>query len=302
MRALAFAKINLTLRVLGVRGDGYHSLRTVLQSLALHDTLTFQPTPGAFRIVCDDPACPTDRTNLVWRAAEAVWKAAGRRGHPREVMVRIAKRIPLQSGLGGGSSDGAAAIRGFTALWRARLPRERQHAIAADLGADVPFFLGGGTSLGLDRGELLFPLIDQPDAWVTLAVPPFGVSTKEAYRWFDQAGAKKSLVVRAFGPAVSRGGIATGSWPGAEWRNDLELPVARRHPDIARLTAGLRKQGAVYAAMSGSGSAVFGLFDSRRGAETAARALGGAGTRTLVTRTLGRRRFERLSRVDLPAK
>ena len=314
MRARAFAKINLTLRVLGVREDGYHSLRTVLQSLALHDTLTFQRMPGGFRMACDDPACPTDRTNLVWRAAEAVWKAAGRRGHPRDVMVRIAKRIPLQSGLGGGSSDGAAAIRGFSALWRVELPRERRHAIAADLGADVPFFLAGGTSLGLDRGDLLFPLVDQPDAWVTLAVPPFGVSTKEAYEWFDITRAapfQRVISQRAFRPAVSggpevravgRAAIALATWPAAELRNDLEPTVVRHHPEVATLIGGFRKHGAFYAAMSGSGSALFGLFDSRGRAEAAARALGGTGTRTLVTRTLSRRRFEQLSRVDLPAK
>ena len=182
----AFAKINLTLRVLGVREDGYHTLRTVFQSLALHDTLTCQRTSGAFRIACADPACPTDRSNLVWRAAEAVWQAAGRRGQPRDAIVAIAKRIPLQSGLGGGSSDAAAAIRGLAALWRVQLSRERQHAMAAGLGADVPFFLEGGTSLGLDRGDVLFPLADPPTVWVTLAVPPFGVSTKEAYEWFDR--------------------------------------------------------------------------------------------------------------------
>ncbi len=154
----AFAKINLTLRVLGVRDDGYHAVRTVLQSLALHDTLTFRAARGAFRIECDDPGCPTDRTNLVWRAADLVWRAAGRADRPRDVVVQIAKRIPLQAGLGGGSSNAAAAIRALVALWRLDLPREQLHAIAASLGADVPFFLEGGTALGLDRGDLVFPL------------------------------------------------------------------------------------------------------------------------------------------------
>ena len=183
-RVPAFAKINLTLRVLGVRADGYHELRTMFQSLALHDTLTFHAARGAFRIECDDPACPTDRTNLVWRAADLVWRAAGRRGAPADVVVRIAKRIPLQAGLGGGSSDAAAAIRGLTALWRVDLANGCS-AIAASLGADVPFFLEGGTALGLERGDVLFPLVDHPAAWVTLVLPPFGVSTKEAYGWFD---------------------------------------------------------------------------------------------------------------------
>src|SRR5262245_24574368 len=106
----AFAKINLDLRVLGVRPDGYHELRTTFQSIALADALTFTRAAGPFRIVCDDPACPTDERNLVWRAAQLVWKAARRKGSPRDVIVTIAKRIPMQAGLGGGSSDGAAAI------------------------------------------------------------------------------------------------------------------------------------------------------------------------------------------------
>src|SRR5438034_4818861 len=145
----AFAKINLTLRVLGVRADGYHDLRTMFQSVSLHDTLTFCSARGAFGIECDDPGCPTDRTNLVWRAAEAVWRAAGHRGRPTDVQVRIVKRIPLQAGLGGGSSDAAATIRGLASLWHVDLASGGLHAIARTLGADVPFFLKGGTALGL---------------------------------------------------------------------------------------------------------------------------------------------------------
>jgi 4-diphosphocytidyl-2-C-methyl-D-erythritol kinase len=285
----AFAKINLTLRVLGVREDGYHTLRTVFQTLALHDTLTCQRTSGAFRIACDDRACPTDRSNLVWRAAEAVWRAAGRRGRPRDAIVAMAKRIPLQSGLGGGSSDAAAAIRGLAALWRVQLSRERQHAMAAGLGADVPFFLEGGTSLGLDRGDVLFPLADPPTVWVTLAVPPFGVSTKEAYEWFDRSRSgfsrtrPSSSVVSAF--------RRTSGLPPGEFANDLQRPVSSHHPEVRRLVASLRRFGAMHAAMSGSGSAVFGLFESRARAETAARVLAGPRCRTIVTRTINRKRF-----------
>jgi 4-diphosphocytidyl-2-C-methyl-D-erythritol kinase len=302
----AFAKINLSLRVLGTREDGYHDLRTVFQSLTLHDTLTFHAVSGAFGIGCDDPACPTDRSNLVWRAAEAVWRAAGRRGRPRDTAVRIAKRIPLQSGMGGGSSDAAAAIRGLAALWRVDLPRERRQAIAARLGADVPFFLDGGTALGLDRGDRLFPLIDQPPTWVTLAIPAFSVSTTDAYAWFDQ-DAGSAGAGRRRGPRGLRHGRDVPErrpeLPDSEWGNDLQQPVTRRHPEIARLSAGFRTHGALYAAMSGSGSTVFGLFLSRATAEAAARALARRGCRTLVTRALNRQRFEELSRVEhLPPK
>ena len=304
----AFAKINLTLRVLGVRSDGYHVVRTVLQSLALHDTLTFRAARGAFRIECDDPGCPTDRTNLVWRAADLVWRAAGRAGRPRDVVVQIVKRIPLQAGLGGGSSDAAAAIRALAALWRLDLPLEQLHAIAASLGADVPFFLQGGTALGVERGDVVFPLVDQPAARVTLALPPFGVSTQEAYGWFDQDDRSKSSVRRVSAESsrpASRGPrprFEAWSLPTTEWGNDLEPPVARRHREIAALTGRLRTAGAFHAAMSGSGSAVYGLFTTSDGARTAARDLAGPGCRTIATRTLSRAQYGRaFVRVRRPA-
>src|SRR5579862_3323324 len=168
----ACAKINLTLRITGVRADGYHELRSVFQSLALHDTLICARRRGPFAIECDEPGCPTDASNLVWRAAEGLWRAAGRQGLPRDVVVRIVKRIPLQSGLGGGSSDAAAALRGLSRLWRLRVTFDTTHAIAASIGADVPFFLEGGAALGLERGDLLFPLRESPPQWAVLVMPP----------------------------------------------------------------------------------------------------------------------------------
>src|SRR5437763_8498680 len=133
----AFAKINLELRVLGIRPDGYHELRTTFQSIALADTLTFTATRGPFRIECDDPAVPTDHTNLVWKAAQRVLSLARRREQPFGVTVRIEKNIPMQAGLGGGSTDGAAALTALCRLWKVKAtPGELQHA-AAKLGADV---------------------------------------------------------------------------------------------------------------------------------------------------------------------
>jgi 4-diphosphocytidyl-2-C-methyl-D-erythritol kinase len=272
VRVSAPAKINISLRVLGVRPDGYHELRTVFQSLALHDSLTITRQRGAFRIECDDPACPTDSTNLIWRAASAAWKASGRRGSPRDIVVALNKRIPMAAGLGGGSSDAAAALRAFAKVWRideARLP-----GLAKSLGADVPYFLEGGTVLGLERGDLLFPLIDRPSSWVTVVIPSFGISTKDAFGWFD----------------VDR---PPHAW--AEGVNDLQATVARRHPEIGRIVTALRRVGASHAAMSGSGSAVFGLFDERTAAVRAASAVAGSARRTLVTRTLARAQFRRLA-------
>ncbi len=183
-RVRAFAKINRSLHVLGTRPDGFHELRTVFQSIALHDTITIRAVEGPLRLTCDDPDCPCDETNLIWRAAEHVWKAAGRRGAPRDLTMQLSKRIPMQAGLGGGSSDAAAALRAFGRLWRVDAARVR--AIAPSLGADVPYFFEGGTVLGLERGDVLFPLVDAARAWVVLAVPSFGVNTKDAFAWWDR--------------------------------------------------------------------------------------------------------------------
>jgi 4-diphosphocytidyl-2-C-methyl-D-erythritol kinase len=268
----AFAKINLDLRVLGVRADGYHELRTTFQSIALADDLTFTASPGPLRILSDDTACPADARNLVWRAADLVWHAGRRRDAPHGVVVTIAKRIPMQAGLGGGSSDGAAAIRALASLWRVRLSRARRHGLAAAMGADVPYFLEGGTALGRNRGDRLSRLADRHRAWVVLTVPRFGVSTSEAFSWWDREAGQ------------------VGS-AGRDFSNDLQPVVARRHPIVAVLAAALERAGAFQASLSGSGSAVFGLFVRRSQAERAARALRRRAPRrlVLVTRTLTRR-------------
>jgi len=275
IRVRAFAKINLSLRVLGTRRDGFHDLRTVFQSIALHDTLVVRRTRAPFALTCTDPALACDRTNLVWRAAEALWRSARRRGSPRGATMHLVKRIPLQAGLGGGSSDAAAALRALARVWRADESCVREAAVR--LGADVPFFLEGGTVLGLERGDVLFPLIDRPRAWVVLVVPPFGVSTPEAYRWWDEG--------------LTTG--QTGSQAGSV--NDLESPVVERHPEIRRIVRALTRAGATPAAMSGSGSAVFGLFPTRPAAARAARAIDARAGRTLVTRTLTRGEYRRLA-------
>ena len=276
----AFAKINRTLQVTGVRPDGYHELRTVFQTVALHDRLTFIPEPGALRLECDEPDCPVDRSNLVWRAAASLWTASGRRGAPRGVFVRIEKRIPLQAGLGGGSSDAAAALRALAVLWsvtartRARLPE-----LATALGADVRFFLEGGTVLGLDRGDTLFPLADAARTHVVLVLPDFGVSTVDAYRWWDADEPARRT-------SKQRKPISG---------NDLQGPVTRRHPVISRLVAALSRVGAQTAAMSGSGAAVFGLFPDARTAKTGAASLAVRGRRVIVTRTIGRAEYRALA-------
>jgi 4-diphosphocytidyl-2-C-methyl-D-erythritol kinase len=291
LRIRAFAKINLTLRVLGSRPDGYHDVRTTLQTIALYDTLTLTARRGPLRLVTNDADCPADRRNLVWRAAVEIWRAAGRTGQVRDLHIDLVKRVPMQAGLGGGSSDAAAALRGLAALWRVEMSRDRLHAIAARLGADVPFFLEGGTALGVDRGETLFALPDASGQWAAVIVPGFGVTTQDAYGWWDahKVGhvAQRSNVAQGFSPAAAI--------PPSEWRNDLQAPVAGRHPEIARAVRSLARAGATYAAMSGSGSAVFGLFGVRAAAASAAGAASAGGARTFVTRTLSRSRYSALA-------
>jgi 4-diphosphocytidyl-2-C-methyl-D-erythritol kinase len=278
VRVRAFAKVNLSLRVLATRPDGYHELRTIFQSIALHDTLTIRAARGPFRLTCDDPNCPADYTNLIWRAADAMWKAARRQGNPRDVAIDLQKRIPMHAGLGGGSSDAAAALRVFARMWRVEEARAR--AIGRELGADVPYFFEGGTVLGLQRGDLLFPLIDRPPAWVVLVFPSFGVSTKEAFAWWD---ACRSLERLALTPN--------------RLLNDLEAVVSKRHPEIARIVTRLRNAGASQAAMSGSGSTVFGLFGSQATAARAARALRARSRQVQVTTLLNRARYQRLAAI-----
>jgi 4-diphosphocytidyl-2-C-methyl-D-erythritol kinase len=286
----AHAKINLDLRVLGMRPDGYHDLRTVFQSLALHDTLTFTHSTGPFTIECDDPTLPTDRRNLIWKAASLLWRTMGRRRGetPRDALVTLRKRVPAQAGLGSGSSDAAIALLGCAHLWKLDVDPPTLNRLAARIGADVPFFLVGGTALGLGRGDDIYPLVDLPRTDVVIVRPKFGVATVEAYGWFDNEPRRP---VRETG----RRGLPQ-TWP--EWatnlRNDLEPAVTRHHPNIARIKHALLDAGAVFAAMSGSGSAVFGLFDRPDAARRTATDLARPGWHVVATRTLSRAEYGRL--------
>jgi 4-diphosphocytidyl-2-C-methyl-D-erythritol kinase len=239
---------------------------------------------------CRVPGVPVDDSNLVWRAAKALWKALGREGEPLDTVVTIDKVIPMQAGLGGGSADAAAALLGLGRLWGG-VPLTLLREVASSIGADVPFFLSGGTALGLGRGEEIYPLVDLPLHWIVVVRPPFGVSTAEAYAWYDEdrtAGLKEPRELQ----------ILPVPWPtrAAQMINDLEPPVVRRHPEITTLKASLKEAGALAAAMSGSGSAVFGLFRSRTAAARSVKPLSRGGSRVFLTRTLTRAEYERRAR------
>lgn len=287
----AHAKVNLDLRVLGVRPDGYHELRTVFQTIELHDVLVCTARPGPFVLKCRTPSVPLDASNLVWRAAAALWSAIGGAGDVADTQITIEKKIPVESGLGGGSADAAAALVALARLWGGA-PMSLLREVSASIGADVPFFLSGGTALGLGRGEEIYPLVDLPRHYVALVRPPFGVSTREAYGWYDE---DRAAGVRDQPRELQ---LLPVPWPSraAQMVNDLEPPVVRRHVEIGTLKAQLKEAGAVAAAMSGSGSALFGLFRTRAAAEKAVKPLCRNGVRGWVTHTLSRAEHERRAR------
>ena len=291
----AHAKINLDLRVLGPRLDGYHELRTVYQTIALHDVIECIPREGPLAIECDAAGVPLDGSNLVWRAAEALWRALRRRTPVRDVLIRLQKSIPLQAGLGGGSADAAATLMALSRVWKIPVRPAQLTDVAATLGADVPFFLAGGTALGLGRGDEVYPLADLPRHWIVLLVPGFGVSTADAYNWYDS---ERDL---SRGSGSREPQHVPGPWPSraAQMINDLEPAIARHHPEIDHMRTALRRAGALAAAMSGSGSAVFGLFQKRADALTAVDGLSGSGWRVILTESLDRGEYARRSRPAL---
>jgi 4-diphosphocytidyl-2-C-methyl-D-erythritol kinase len=281
------AKINVSLRVGAVRPDGMHDVHTLMQSISLSDTLTASPRKGPFVLAVRTPGVPGDRTNIVWRAAEGLWRLAGRAGDPRDAHVRLDKTIPTQAGLGGGSADAAAALVALNIAWDLRRPVRDLRAVAASLGSDVPFFLQGGTAIGVGRGEEIYPVDDITTFGVVVLKPSFGVRTAEAYRWLDEDRAA-GLDVEPQDREIDVG------WPSGPIRviNDLEPPVARRHPPIAEMVAACRREGALAAGMTGSGSAVFGLFRPAT-ATMAVRRLRRPDWLVLTGRTLARREAAR---------
>jgi 4-diphosphocytidyl-2-C-methyl-D-erythritol kinase len=265
----AFAKVNLSLRVLGRRDDGYHEISTIFQTVTLHDILTFEATTDErLELDCSDAEIPTGETNLVIRAA-LLLREHFRTG--RGARIRLEKRIPAGGGLGGGSTDAAIALLAFARLWEIETNREELVELAARLGADVPFFLTGGTALGRGTGTGISPLEDAPKMHLVVVTPDVRVSTADAYKLLNAPSLTKAEGVVNL--SVSHTEADFSDFRRGVARNDFEPVVARLHAEIGRALEALRGAGARFAMLSGSGSSVFGVFENEWEAERVCEAL-----------------------------
>jgi 4-diphosphocytidyl-2-C-methyl-D-erythritol kinase len=277
IRLRAFAKVNLRLEILGRRADGYHELRTIFQTISLHDTLELSAQRGSqidFSVEGDDSlAAESVKGNLVYRAIEAAHRELRWR---KGIRARLIKRIPVGRGLGGGSSDAAAALIGMMRLARKEIPAARLIEIGSALGADVPFFLFGGTALGIGRGDEIYPLPDAARSTVLVVSPhDIAVRTADAYKWLAAkpvASARPQLTKGRTTPKLSSFCALCWSAQGAALANEFEAAVFPRYPRLRSIKRELLRQGAEEATLAGSGSAVFALFRSPAMARRAAQA------------------------------
>lgn len=271
------AKVNLTLLVSARRGDGYHDVSTVMQTVDLGDTLTLTGEGRGLTLTCTDPAVPADDSNLVLRAARLFFAEAGL--PVPDLHFRLEKRIPSQAGLGGGSSNAASALLALRTLYAPALSDEKLECMAARLGSDVPFFIRGGTMHCTGRGERIAPLPPLTAGWFVIVKPPEGFSTPAMYRRLDELPPEPARP-DGMTAALESGDIRAVA---AALYNSFERAVP---PDSAvrAIEDALRVHGALAAMLSGSGSAVFGLFDREDTAHTAAGALREHWSLTFVAR------------------
>ncbi len=288
-RLRAPAKINLGLKVLGRRPDSYHELRTVFQTISLADTLEIGFTPGRSTAIEVSSSIEIPGGNLVERAAALVLDTAKVSGR---VSMQLTKRIPMGAGLGGGSSDAAAVLLALPVLAGRRLSIETLLGMGACLGSDVPFFLLGGAAVALSRGTELYPLPDARAAAGLVVAPAIHVSTPEAYRAMaapELTSAPVQNIISSFQSFVWR---QVGAADPASGENDFESVVFVQHPQLRALKRRLLTLGARPAMLSGSGSALFGLFASREEARRALPAFGGQ--RVFLISVVNRARYRGL--------
>jgi 4-diphosphocytidyl-2-C-methyl-D-erythritol kinase len=289
IRIPAFAKVNLRLDILGKRPDTYHELRTIFQTISLHDELKLRSSKASgIRLTIQGNevlSLEPVRKNLVYAAVDALRREFGVRSG---VEINLRKNIPAGRGLGGGSSDAAAALLGYLRLTRRTIPAPRLMEIATSLGADVPFFLFGGRALGIGRGDEIYPLPDVPKLALLVVSPhDIHVPTPDAYRWLKAPALTKNRAT----PKLWEFCALCWSAQGSGLSNDFEGPVFRRHPRLAQIKRALLQRGAAEASLAGSGSAVFGVFPSPALARRAA--VGFQDEHTFVCETVSRDRYLR---------
>ncbi len=271
----AYAKLNLGLRVVRKRDDGYHDLHTVFQQIDIHDTLSFEKIKSDINITSDQSDLPLDHNNLVYKAFMLLkdkYRLCG------GLKVHIKKVIPSGAGLGGGSSNAAITLFATNHLWQLEIQKQTLMDLAAEIGSDVPFFLQGGTALGEGRGEILTPLPNLDGIWIVLICPDISVSTAWAYNQLKIALTNDKKIVN-FSPLFHE----------AAWNefklyliNDFERVVFKRYPQFKQYKNQLYDNGAFYASMSGSGSSIFGFFKEKEKAELALTALEKSGLKSYI--------------------
>lgn len=277
------AKVNLSLRVLGKREDGYHELETVFQELDWYDELEFRQS-REFTVRTEGADLPSDDSNLVVRAARLLARAGSL---PLTGSVVLHKRLPIQGGVGGGSSNAAIALIGLNHLWGLSWPLSSLMPLARELGADCPFFLTGGLARANGRGDIVTPLEGRAEGVFLLVTPPYGSSTAHVFAEFQQrlTEVEKNVI---FSPLqlAEKGGV----YPEISPLNDLEIIVFHKVPALRLIRDQLLEAGARYALLSGSGSTVFGVFESQEQASEAAHKLAREKVRVTMSRAVARTR------------
>jgi 4-diphosphocytidyl-2-C-methyl-D-erythritol kinase len=307
----SFAKVNIGLRIGPRRADGFHHLRTVYQTIALHDRIRVELVRGTgIEIRSKDRRVPDDETNTCWRIAERAMKALKARGR---VVIQLDKNLPVQGGMGGASSNAVATLLALERAADQQLPPEDRMRLAAEVGSDLPLFLVGGTVLGTGRGEEVYPIEDLPPLDCVVVTPDVAISTPRAFSDWDarnsklteESGSDKlnefSRSVFAWLRGSSTGVPAKGSGNRAEAllldlvragiENDFEDVVFPQHSELRAIKRALERAGAAYASLSGSGSTLYGLFKSADAAHHAASRLSAEGLAATATRTLTRREY-----------
>lgn len=258
LREGALAKVNLTLDVLDKRPDGYHNIESVMQTIGIRDDVEIELETGSdWKIECTDETIPTDGSNLAWKAAEAFFKVTGK--DPKGLTIRITKRIPSQAGLGGGSADAGAVLRALNRHYGSPLSILALCEVGAAVGSDVPFCTLCGTAMCTGRGEILRKLPDVPEMFFVVVKPDFSVSTPELYKKLDETAIAKRPDNKAMETAILKGDageIALNVW------NVFDPVVTAEHLELNYIKSVMGTYGAMNFQMTGSGSAVYGIFNS----------------------------------------